>query len=71
MQLRRLDDIYRLIPEVARLADRHPTELSGGQQKLVALGRSMMAGQRMLVLDEPFEGVALSSSENRRDSLSA
>ena len=46
------------IPELSEFAPRKGLELSGGQQKLVAIGRAMMAGTKLLLLDEPFEGVA-------------
>ena len=55
---KRLDWIYKIIPEAHDLKDRPSTSLSGGQQKLIALSRALMVGRKLLLLDEPTEGIA-------------
>jgi branched-chain amino acid transport system ATP-binding protein len=55
---RRLESVYGLMPELKPLAERKAAQLSGGQQKMVALARAMMSAAKLLLLDEPFEGLS-------------
>ncbi len=57
-QKRRLDQVFALLPELTELAPRRAAGLSGGQGKMVALGRALMVGTRAVLLDEPFQGLA-------------
>ena len=55
---RRMERVYGLLPELRDLAPRKAAGLSGGQGKMVALGRALMVGTRAVLLDEPFQGLA-------------
>ncbi len=53
-----LDRVYGLFPALRDLRHLRGTQLSGGQQKMLALGRALMANPELLLLDEPVEGLA-------------
>lgn len=53
-----LEGVYQLFPALRDLRRLRGTQLSGGQQKMLALGRALMANPELLLLDEPVEGLA-------------
>jgi branched-chain amino acid transport system ATP-binding protein len=50
--------VLALFPEIKEFAQRRGLFLSGGQKKMVAIGRAMTLSPGILLLDEPFEGLA-------------
>jgi len=54
----RLDEVLDIVPELAAMLPRSAAALSGGQGKMAALGRALMVGTRLVMLDEPFQGLA-------------
>ena len=67
--VRRLEATFALLPELRDLAPRNAAGLSGGQGKMVALGRALMVGTHAVLLDEPFQGLARALALRYADAL--
>ncbi|WP_354683444.1 ABC transporter ATP-binding protein [Cupriavidus necator] len=53
-----LDDVYRIFPRLRERRGNGGAQLSGGEQQMLAIGRALMNHPRLLMLDEPVEGLA-------------
>jgi len=53
----RIEEIARTFPRLAERMDQEGTSMSGGEQQMLAIARAMMARPRMILLDEPSEGI--------------
>ncbi|HWG78634.1 MAG TPA: ABC transporter ATP-binding protein [Stellaceae bacterium] len=54
----RVDEIYAIFPNLAERRKSQGTKLSGGEQQMLAIGRILRTGAKLLLLDEPTEGLA-------------
>jgi branched-chain amino acid transport system ATP-binding protein len=52
------DDMYRLFPRLRERADTQAGVLSGGEQQMLTLARTMMGDPKLVIIDEPTEGLA-------------
>lgn len=66
---KRLARVYDVMPELQTLAARPAGSVSGGQGKMVALGRALMLGTRLVILDEPFQGLAPALAQRYAEAL--
>ena len=53
-----LERVYQLFPVLTELRSKHGSGLSGGEQKMLAIGRALMGNPSLLILDEPSEGLS-------------
>jgi branched-chain amino acid transport system ATP-binding protein len=54
----REEQVFALFPDLAEIRDRRGGVLSGGQQQMLTIGRTLMGNPELLLLDEPSEGLA-------------
>jgi len=54
----KLQEVLDLFPSLASMLERPAAQMSGGEQQMLAIGRTLMTQADMLILDEPCEGIA-------------
>lgn len=64
-----VEDAYDLFPALADLADTETGDLSGGEQQMLVVARGLLGGTRLLLLDEPSEGLAPQIVADVRDAI--
>jgi len=52
------DRVYELFPRLAERKNISGTSLSGGEQEMLSIGRALLTNPRLLIMDEPSEGLA-------------
>jgi len=65
----RLADVFRHFPRLEERVDQPAKTLSGGEQQMLAIARVMMAGARLILMDEPTQGLAPALIRHIRDMI--
>lgn len=66
----RIAEVVAVVPQVEGMLPRSAAALSGGQGKMAALARALMVGTRLLMVDEPFQGLAPALARQYAEALS-
>lgn len=67
---RRVEQAVEVVPQIKAMLSRSAAALSGGQGKMAALARAVMVGSRLILVDEPFQGLAPALARQYAESLS-
>jgi urea transport system ATP-binding protein len=65
----RLEQVFELFPVIKEMLGRKGGVLSGGQQQQLAIGRALLTNPRLLILDEPTEGIQPSIIDQIEDAI--
>jgi branched-chain amino acid transport system ATP-binding protein len=65
----RLEEVFRHFPRLRERIDQAGKTLSGGEQQMLAIGRVMMAGAKIILMDEPTQGLAPAFVRHIRDMI--
>ena len=65
----RLEDVFRHFPRLGERIGQPAKTLSGGEQQMLAIARVMMAGARLILMDEPTQGLAPALIKSIRDMI--
>ena len=65
----RLEEVFRHFPRLRERIDQPGKTLSGGEQQMLAIGRVMIAGARIILMDEPTQGLAPAFVRHIRDMI--
>ncbi len=66
---RRFDQVFTLFPRLRERSAQAASSMSGGEQQMLAVGRALMAGPKLLMLDEPSLGLAPKMASSILDTL--